>query len=109
MLVKVLTWVLALVFVAGGIPKLVGLDSVAAEFVRFGYSTAFRLLIGVLEVTGGLMLLVPRLALYGAGVLLVIMVGAAWTLVRVGDAPTPPIVVGALLLVLLTIRPRPAA
>src|SRR5262245_36178738 len=97
MLAKILTWLLALLFVAGGIPKLLGIGSTDTEFTRFGYSAAFRLLIGVLEVAGGLALLVPRFAFYGTAVLLVIMVGAAWTLLRVGDAPTPPIVVGALL------------
>jgi uncharacterized membrane protein YphA (DoxX/SURF4 family) len=109
MLAKVLTWLLALLFVAGGIPKLLGLGSVESEFTRFGYSTGFRLLIGVLEVGGGLALLVPALALFGAAVLLVIMVGATWTLVHVGDAPTPPIVVGALLVVLVALRWRSKA
>ena len=106
MLAKILTWLLALLFIAGGIPKILNLGNFDAEFIRFGYSSGFRLLIGVLEVGGGLALLVPGLALLGGALLLVIMVGATWTLVHVGDAPTPPIVVGALLAVLVAIRWR---
>ncbi len=109
MLAKVVTWLLALLFVAGGIPKILGLGSAASEFTRFGYSATFRLLIGVLEIAGGLALLVPRFALYGAAILLVIMAGAIWTLLNVGDSPVPPIVVGALVALLLVIRPRPAS
>ena len=103
---KILTWLLALLFIAGGVPKILNLGNFEAEFIRFGYSSGFRLLIGVLEVGGGLALLVPGLALLGAALLLVIMVGATWTLVHVGDAPTPPIVVGALLALVIVLRLR---
>ena len=103
---RVLTWLLALLFVAAGVPKLLGLGSVAADFARMGYSTGFRLLIGVLEIAGGIALLVNSIALYGAGLLLVIMVGATWTVVHAGDSPVPPIVVGALLVVLIAARAR---
>ena len=106
MAVRILTWLLALLFVVAGVPKLLGLGSIAADFARMGYSTGFRLLIGALEFAGGLALLVDSVALYGAGLLLVIMVGATWTLVTVGESPVPPIVVGTLLMILVAARAR---
>ena len=94
---KYLIWLLALLFIAGGIPKVLALESTTSEFVRFGYSAGFCVLIGVLEIAGGTALLVRSVAMYGALLLLAITVGAVWTLVKVGDAPVPPLVVGTLL------------
>lgn len=107
--VRALTWLLALLFVAAGVPKVLGLGSAATEFARLGYSTGFRLLVGVLEIAGGVALLVDPVALYGAVLLLLIMVGATWTLVAVGDPLVPPLVVGALLAVLVALRVRSAS
>jgi putative oxidoreductase len=106
MVVRVLTWLISLLFVAAGVPKLLALGSSATEFARMGYSTGFRILIGVLEIGGGLALLMRSTALYGAGLLLAIMAGATWTLVTVGDSPVPPIVVGALIVVLMVAHLR---
>jgi uncharacterized membrane protein YphA (DoxX/SURF4 family) len=108
-LVKVLTWLLALLFVAAGVQKVLALGSAATEFARLGYSAGFRLLIGALEIVGGVALLVPAAALWGAALLLAIMVGATWTLVTVGDSPVPPLIVGALLAVLVATRLRSPA
>ena len=47
-----------------------------AAFVRWGYPPWFRILIGCLEVAGGVCLLVPWVASYGALVLIVVMLGA---------------------------------
>jgi putative oxidoreductase len=55
------------------------------SFARWGYADWFRDLIGVLEVLGGLALLVPRTAFYGATVIATIMVGAAATLLLNGE------------------------
>ena len=103
---KYLTWLLALLFIAGGIPQVLALESTTSEFVRFGYSPGFCVLIGVLEIAGGVALLVRSVALYGALLLLGVMAGAVWTLVKVGDAPFPPLVVGILLLVVVVSQLR---
>jgi uncharacterized membrane protein YphA (DoxX/SURF4 family) len=49
------------------------------NFARWGYPPGFHLVIGALEVLGGLGLLVPSLASYAAGGLMAIMVGAVLT------------------------------
>ena len=106
---KYLSWLLALLFIAAGVSKVLALGSTTAEFARFGYSAGFCVLIGVLEIAGGVTLLVRSVALYGALLLLAIIVGAVWTLVRVGDSPVPPIVVGTLLVILAAARARSAS
>lgn len=60
-------------------------------FPRWGYSNAFRMLIGVLEITGGLLLVVPRTALYGAILISIIMLGAVETLVRFHERMAAPV------------------
>ncbi len=46
------------------------------EFHHFGYPDWIRLLVGVVEVVGSVLLLVPRTAFIGAGLLSCVMVGA---------------------------------
>ena len=95
--IRILTWLLALLFIAGGVPKLIGIESVAEQFRQFGYPDWFRLFIGLAELAGGIGLLIPGLVRLAAMGLMVIMLGAAWTLWHVGQPPIPPLVVGAML------------
>ena len=99
-----LTTLLVALFVFAGGGKLAATEDAIRGFEHFGYAPWFRNLIGVIEVAAGLCLLLPRTALLGALALLPIMVGATWTLWRVGDSVVPPIVVGALLAVLAWLR-----
>jgi uncharacterized membrane protein YphA (DoxX/SURF4 family) len=66
------------VFVLVGSRKFVDLRW-AHDFARWGYPAGFRLLIGGVEIAGGLALLVPPVTSYAALILMVVMVGAAAT------------------------------
>jgi putative oxidoreductase len=77
--VTVLSVLLALLFIAGGIPKIIGVQDAVAGFAKYGYPDWFRVLIGLGETGGGALLLVPRLAWLGASAITIIMVGAAYT------------------------------
>lgn len=87
-------------FVMGGAAKLAGDAQMVAMFDDIGAGQWFRLLVGILEVAGGIGLLVPRrprLTRLAAAGLVALMVGAAITNVGVlGTAPTLPLVFGAL-------------
>ena len=50
-----------------------------ARFNRWGYPHDFYLVVGVAELAGAALLLIPKLSKFGAGLLSVIMVGAAGT------------------------------
>ena len=54
------------------------------QFESFGYSQGFRVLIGILEGVGAVLLLFPRLAFWGAGLLIVVMIGAAYSHLATG-------------------------
>ena len=80
----------------------------AEQFAQLGYADWFRVLIGVLEIAGGLCLLIPRTAFYAAGVLGVVMIGAVGTLLRLGageQAIVPFVVLVLLALVAYARRP----
>lgn len=79
---KVLSIVLALVFLASGGAKLAGLPFELAAFERWGYPLWFMYLTGALEVAGGCGLLVRRLSALAGGCLALLMVGAVITHVR---------------------------
>ena len=91
----VLLWVLqilvSLAFIGTGIGKFRGAFWIAG-FARWGYPDSFRLLIGALEVAGGLLLAFPRTASYAAALIGCIMVGAAGTLVLHHERAFAPIV-----------------
>jgi uncharacterized membrane protein YphA (DoxX/SURF4 family) len=69
----------ALVMGAAGLPKIFGHGGWATRFERWGYPGGFVVVIGVVEVVGALMLLMPRVAAIGAAVLAAVMLGAAAT------------------------------
>ncbi|MCG8506977.1 MAG: DoxX family protein [Sphingomonadales bacterium] len=77
------TWtisvLLGLSFLAAGWPKVLPNDNMVARFENWGYTAEFASLIGVLEILAGLLVLVPRTALYGAMLIGVLMTGAIYT------------------------------
>jgi hypothetical protein len=94
---------LGLLYLFTGGAKLAGTEQMTDDFDRFGYSPGFRLFTGLLEVSGAGLLLAgyewPMLAGWGALLILVVMVGALATHVRVGDGlaqMAPPVVLGLL-------------
>jgi len=85
---KIAYWILAvlltLTFVPGGWPKINPDAAMIGRFADWGYGVWFCRLIGVLEVLGGLLVLVPRLASFGAAVLSIVMAGAIYTHLSTG-------------------------
>jgi putative oxidoreductase len=63
-----------------------------AGFARWGYPDSFRMLIGVLEIAGGLLLAFPATASYAAAFIGCIMVGAVGTLFMHNEPSAAPIV-----------------
>jgi uncharacterized membrane protein len=100
---------LALAFTVIGVAKF-GDASWARNFARWGYPDGFYMVIGALEVLGGLSLLVPRVASYGAGLLGIIMIGASATHFVHGemDRVVPPLMYLAVVAVVGAARRRAA-
>ncbi|MEO9966880.1 MAG: DoxX family protein [Reichenbachiella sp.] len=55
-------------------------------FIRWGYPVWFRIFIGVLEVGGGLLVLIPKTRPLGALILAVVMIGALSTRIIFGTS-----------------------
>jgi len=102
----VLSGLLALAFLASGVPKLLMIEVWARKFAQWGYPVWFLLLIGALEVGGAILLLIPRWTRYGVLLLGVVMVGAMYTHVSNGEGlqVLRPLIVGAALGVLAWLR-----
>jgi uncharacterized membrane protein YphA (DoxX/SURF4 family) len=100
---------LALFFVAMGLPKMLGLGGWAGRFASWGYPPWFVVLVGVGEIGSAVMLLIPPLARRGAAGLSVIMLGAVATHLRYGEharVVVPLILFTLLMLVAWARRPR---
>lgn len=87
------TWIVQLLlgalFILVGVGKFQEWDGWMSRFEMWGYAAWFLALIAVLEAVGGLLVLVPRLASYGATLIGVIMLGAAYTHATTGiGSPT---------------------
>ena len=108
---RIALWVLQVLLgvffvVASGAPKLVGESTAVAMFTQIGLGQWFRYLVGVLEVAGGIGLLVPRTAGAAALGLVGVMVGATITNLTVLDNPFwyTPVVLGVLAALIAVVR-----
>lgn len=79
----IVTLLMAVVMVGPGSQKFTG-PTWERMFRAWGYPDGFYLVIGALEVVGGIALLIPRFASASALVLMVVMIGAAITQVTQG-------------------------
>jgi len=67
---------LAAMFLMAGGSKLVGVPAMVTLFGALGLGQWFRYVTGVIEVTSGILLLVPSAAIFGALLLIPTMLGA---------------------------------
>lgn len=92
--------VMALFFVfAAALPKLYGQQLAVEMFNEMGPGTWFRYLVGVLELAGGIGLLIPRLTCAAALGLIGVMVGAVYTNVVVLQTGVMALTPGILIVV----------
>lgn len=83
--VKVASILLALLFLLNGGMKVAGM--MVDRFAAWGYPAWFQYLIGVVEALAGVGFLLGRTRFVAAVVVIPIMAGAIYTLVRAGAAP----------------------
>src|SRR5882762_9147831 len=74
-----ITLFLALVCLRSGWLKVTGNIFWVRDFHRWGYPDWFRVMVGIAELTSMALLLIPRLASYGAMLFVVVMLGAIYT------------------------------
>ena len=72
---------LGLVFIAAGCAKLLGSDLMVQEFELIGLGQGFRLVVGTVEMAGGVCLFVPRAAACGAVLIGCVTIGATGAMV----------------------------
>ncbi|GAA1878078.1 DoxX family protein [Actinomadura bangladeshensis] len=73
----------AFLLIASGLPKLVGQADAVETFELIGWGQWFRYVTGVIEVTGAIALVIPRLAGLAATALIGLMAGAVLTQILV--------------------------
>jgi putative oxidoreductase len=89
-------WILqilvAVVFVRSGSAKLIDAPAMVSLFDMIGVGQWFRYFTGALEITGALLLIIPRASFFGAALLSGVMVGAVAThLFIVPSSPVLPL------------------
>ena len=102
-------WVISILlgasFLFAGFPKINPSQSMIARFEAWGYSPEFCVFIGIVEVAGGLLVLWPKTAFYGALLLTFEMIGAIWTHLSTGiGSPLFAFLYLAMAVVLLVLR-----
>jgi len=75
--------IFALLMITAGYSKFT-VDRWPGDFEQWGYPDGFVYVIGVLEIVGGIGLLIPRITFYAAALLCIIMIGA--TITRIIDS-----------------------
>jgi uncharacterized membrane protein YphA (DoxX/SURF4 family) len=89
-IVKIIAaWMLRIAF--AGLCLLVGTGKIrrpelgARRFAEWGYPAGSHMVVGVLEIIGGVLILVPRSASYGSLLIMTVMVGAIGTHLTHGE------------------------
>ena len=86
---SVMAWIvavlLALAFLGAGLPKVLGDQGWIDRFTGWGYADWLRPVVGVVEVSSALALLIPGFARYGVALLALIMLGAGYTHLAAGE------------------------
>jgi putative oxidoreductase len=95
------TLLLAVFFTMMGLPKLLGLGGWAGRFATWGYPPSFVIIVGIAELAGAVMVLIPRFATIGGALLAVTMLGAAATHLLHGE--TGRVLVPLVLFAVLTV------
>ena len=102
---------LAVAFVFVGILKLEGPSAMrwTERFVNWGYPANTQYVIGVLEILGGVGVLIPKWRRAAAATLIALMIGALATHAVQAEFPRliPPLVLGGLAFLMYSARPRP--
>ena len=83
---------LALMFLMAGGSKLVGVPAMVSLFDALGLGQWFRYVTGIIELTGGIALLIPSAAVFGAMLLIPTMLGAVAANLFLGQSPAAPLV-----------------
>lgn len=84
---------LALAFLGAASAKLLGTPDMVGLYEAIGIGQWFRYVTGLLELTGAILIVIPRTKVFGAALLSMIMVGAVLThLLILHNAPTAPAV-----------------
>jgi putative oxidoreductase len=92
-------------FIGAGSAKLAGVPMMVELFHHIGFGQWFRYVTGTVEVTGGILLLTPRTAPFGAMLMIPTMICAAATdFFLIGDNPLPAAVLVILNGVILWLR-----
>ncbi|MFN2399944.1 MAG: DoxX family protein [Gemmatimonadaceae bacterium] len=107
----VVSAMLSAVFLIVGIPKLIGGESHWVDaFAMMGYPSWLRVLVGLAETVGALCLLIPGTAVFAATVLALLMVGATYAQLTLGNpgGAAIPFMLGILLGLVAWFR-RPSA
>ena len=103
---------LAVAFVFVGISKLEGPSAMrwTERFVNWGYPANTQYVIGVLEILGGLGVLIPKWRRAASATLVVLMIGALGTHAVHAEFPRliPPLVLGGLAFLVFSARSRPS-
>ena len=101
---------LALAFLTAGGTKLAGVQMHFEQFARWGYPSWFVYVVGLVEVAGAILVLIPATRFYGAALLAINMAGAAFTHARAHEWSSLPAPMALLFLaVIVAWYRRPAA
>lgn len=88
----------ALAFLLTGGTKLMGVEMHVENFARWGYPDWFMYLTGLIEVSGAILIVLPKTRFYGALLLVATMVGAILTHIQADEIAAMPVPIVLLLL-----------
>jgi putative oxidoreductase len=96
-----LSGLLAALYLFAGATKLAGMQMHVVAFAHWGYPSWFMYVVGAWEVTGAILLVIPRASAFAAALLALNMAGAVYTTAIRVHEPNTAIVPGVLFMLLV--------
>jgi len=81
----IVVWLTAVFFLQNGVQKVIGAQQMVAMFRELGYPDWMRIAVGLIEIAGAVLLVIPRFTLHASAGLAVLMIGAAVSEWRAGE------------------------
>jgi putative oxidoreductase len=99
----ILAVLMAIIFTSAGGAKLIGTSGMIREFEQIGFGQWLRYVTGLLEVSGAIGMLIPKVRFWAALQIAAIMVGATVTNLTILHLPSLALVTAVLLVLVLSL------
>jgi len=101
---KVILGILVFLAISSGITKIMLMPQETEFFSKYGFNNIMLIMFGVVQVVGGVLMVIPKTLVYGASAVIVTFVISLILLILEGNYPVSAVTLIAMALLIVVIR-----